>query len=30
MSPVYWIVGFIAFALLVYILIALLHPEIFG
>lgn len=30
MSPIYWVVGFIAFALLIYVFIALLKPEIFG
>lgn len=30
MSPLYWIVGIIALALLVYLFVALLKPEKFG
>jgi K+-transporting ATPase KdpF subunit len=30
MSILYWIVGFIAFALMVYLFVALLKPEKFG
>jgi K+-transporting ATPase KdpF subunit len=30
MSPLYWIVGVIALALLIYLFVALLKPEKFG
>jgi K+-transporting ATPase KdpF subunit len=30
MSPLYWIVGIVALALLIYLFIALLKPEKFG
>jgi K+-transporting ATPase KdpF subunit len=30
MSPLYWIVGIIALALLIYLFVALLKPEKFG
>jgi K+-transporting ATPase KdpF subunit len=30
MSLIYWVVGFIAFGLLIYVFVALLNPEIFG
>ncbi len=30
MSPLYWIVGIIALALMVYLFVALLKPEKFG
>ncbi len=30
MSPLYWIVGIVALALLIYLFVALLKPEKFG
>jgi K+-transporting ATPase KdpF subunit len=30
MNPLYWITGLIALGLLIYLLIALLKPELFG
>jgi len=30
MTPLYWIAGFVALGLLVYLVIALLKPEKFG